>query len=119
MTLHNDDNIHHDCHINAAPTGAPRNLRVTAINRTAMEIQWSLPPFDSRGGIIRGYRLFIQPAEGGEEAMINIMTNVSDTYTVGNLEPDTMYRFSMLVYTSVGDGPRSMPLTTATLSKII
>ena len=101
-----------------APTGAPRKFRVAAINRTAIEVRWRLPHFDSRGGIILGYRLFFQPAEGGgEEIMINIMNNASDTYIISNLEPDTVYRISILAYTSVGDGPRSSTLTTATLSK--
>ena len=90
---------------------------MTAINKTAIEVQWRLPPFDSRGGIIRGYRLFFQPVEGGEEELIHITTNVSTVYIVSNLDPDTMYRFSILAYTSVGDGPRSGPLTIATLSK--
>ena len=102
-----------------APTEAPRNFAVTAINRTAIEVKWRLPPFDSRGGTILGYRLFYQLAEGEgeEEIMVNIMNNATDTYIVSNLEPDTMYRFSILAYTSVGDGPRSSTLTTATLSR--
>ena len=108
--------IHNNSH--AAPTGAPRSFRVAAINRSTIIVRWRLPHFDFRGGIIRGYRLFFQPAEGGgEESMINIMNNTSETYLVGDLEPDTMYRFSILAYTSVGDGPRSSTHTTTTLSK--
>ena len=49
--------------------------------------------------------------------MVNITNNASNTYIVSNLEPDTMYIFSVLAYTSVGDGPRSSTLTTATLRK--
>ena len=105
-----------------APTEAPRNFAVTAINRTAIEVKWRLPPFDSRGGTILGYRLFYQLAElegEEEEIMVNIMSNATETYVVSDLEPDTMYNFSILAYTSVGDGPRSSTLTTATLSKNI
>ena len=38
-------------------------------------------------------------------------------YVVEGLERATSYRFSALAYTSVGDGPRTIYLTIATLSK--
>ena len=90
---------------------------MVAINRSAIEVQWELPPLDSRGGIIRGYKLFVQPATGVEEMLINIPNNATDVYIVGGLEQATSYRFSVLAYTRVGDGPRSIHLTIATLSK--
>ena len=101
----------------AAPTGAPRNFHVVAINKTAIEVQWDLPPFGSRGGVIRGYKLFFRAANGEEEMLINIPDNTTDVYIVEGLEPNTSYTFSVLAYTSVGDGPRSIHLTIATLSK--
>ena len=103
--------------LTTAPTSAPTDFHVNAINRTSIEVLWELPPYNSRGGIIRGYKLFVTPANGGSERMINIRDNSTDVYAVSGLRAATPYRFSVLAYTSVGDGPRSIGLTIATLSK--
>ena len=89
-----------------------------AINRTAIEADWDIPPYESRGGYILGYKLFIQSTNDGTERMINITDN-STEYIVGGLQPATSYRLSVLAYTSAGDGPRSIHLTVPTLSKDI
>ena len=88
-----------------------------AINSTSIEVLWELPPYESRGGVIHGYKLFVTPANGGSERMINIRDNTTDVYAVSGLNVATSYRFSVLAYTSVGDGPRSIALTIATLSR--
>ena len=74
---------------------------MVAINSSAIEVQWELPPLYFRGGIIRGYKLFVRPANGGEEMQINIPNNATDVYIVGGLEFAASYRFSVLAYTSV------------------
>ena len=102
----------------AAPTSAPTNFHVVVINSTAIEVEWDLPPLYSRGGIIRGYKLFVQRANGGlEEKLINIPDNETEGYIVGGLSPATSYRFSAVAYTSAGDSPRTISLTIATLSE--
>ena len=100
----------------AAPTGAPQEFQVDAINTTAIEVQWELPPIYTFGGVILGYKLFVQPANG-EERVINIQDNETNVYTVGELEPATPYSFSILAYNTIGDGPRTTTLTISTLSK--
>ena len=91
---------------------------MVVLNSTAIEIEWNLPPYNSRGGVINGYKLYIQPiTEMGTETEVIIPTNRTDGYVAGGLTPATFYRFSVLAYTSVGDGPRSIHLTVATLSK--
>ena len=87
-----------------------------AINKTAIEAEWDIPPYESRGGYILGYKLFVQSTNGGAERTINITDN-STEYIVGGLQPATSYTLSVLAYTSVGDGPRSIHLTVPTLSK--
>ena len=96
------------------PTLAPRDIRLIAINSTAIEVQWQHPYYFDRGGIIHGYKIFVQLTGGGEETIIDIQTNAT-TYIVGKLLPATLYRISVLAYTGVGDGPRSDSLTAATL----
>lgn len=90
---------------------------MVVINSTAIEIEWNLPPYNSRGGVIRGYKLFMQAIKVANETVVNIQTNRTDGYIAGGLKPATFYRFSVLAYTRVGDGPRSIQLTVATLSK--
>ena len=90
---------------------------MVAINRTAIEVEWNLPPLNDRGGIIRGYKLYYLLTNGGVEQMIDISDNTTDAYIVNGLQPATSYRFSVLAYTNVGDGPRSIHLTIPTLSE--
>ena len=89
---------------------------MVAINRTAIEAEWDPPPSESRGGLILGYKLFIQSTNGGAERTID-EGNTTEVYTVGGLQPATSYGLSVLAYTSVGDGPRSIHLTVPTLSE--
>ena len=90
---------------------------MNAINSSSIEVLWELPLYNSRGGVILGFKLFVTPANGGTERTIDIQDNSTDVYAVSGLRSATSYRFSVLAYTSVGDGPRSIALTIATLSK--
>ena len=56
-------------------------------------------------------------ANSGDEMLIIIPNNVTDVYIVGGLEHATSYRFSVLAYTRIGDGPRTIHLTITTLRK--
>ena len=95
------------------PTGPPTSFHVVVLNTTAIEVQWNLPLFQLRNGIIRGYRLFIQQQEEEQERTINIVGNDTTEYIISGLEPGTAYIVSALAYT-VGDGPRSIHLTVST-----
>ena len=94
------------------PTGPPTSFHVVVLNTTAIEVQWGLPLWNLRNGIIRGYRLFVQQ-QGRRERTINIVGNDTTEYIVSGLEPGTAYIVSALAYT-VGDGPRSIHLTVLT-----
>ena len=79
-----------------------------------MEIQYDLPLFNLRNGVIRGYKIFVEPADGSESEMLyNISGNVTFAYIIGGLKPATAYVFSILAYT-VADGPRGIHLTAIT-----
>ena len=95
------------------PTGPPTSFHVVVLNTTAIEVQWNLPLFQLRNGIIRGYRLFIQQQGEERERTINIVGNDTTEYIISGLEPGTAYIVSALAYT-VGDGPRSIHLTVST-----
>ena len=95
------------------PTGPPTSFHVVVLNTTAIEVQWNLPLFQLRNGIIRGYRLFIQQQGEERERTINIVGNDTTEYIISGLEPGRAYIVSALAYT-VGDGPRSIHLTVST-----
>ena len=94
------------------PTAPPTSFHVVVLNTTAIEVQWGLPLYQHRNGIIRGYKLFVQQ-QGQQERTINIVGNDTTEYIVSGLEPGTAYIVSALAYT-VGDGPRSIHLTVLT-----
>ena len=94
------------------PTAPPTSFHVVVLNTTAIEVQWDLPLYQHRNGIIRGYKLFVQQ-QGRQERTINIAGNDTTEYIVSGLEPGTAYIVSALAYT-VGDGPRSIHLTVFT-----
>ena len=100
----------------AAPTATPGQFHLIAINTTAIEAQWRHPPIDNRGGIIRGYKIFMQTTDDGSETLINLENNRT-VYLIRGLQPATRYRFTLLAYTSAGDGPRTIQLAISTLSK--
>ena len=80
-------------------------------------MQYELPLFNLRNGIIRGFKIFVEEAGGGgSEMVIDVMGNSSLAYIVNGLKPSTAYVFSMLAYT-VGDGPRGIHLTAITNSE--
>ena len=97
-----------------APTGAPTSFHVVVLNSTAIEVQYDLPLFNLRNGIIRGFKIFVEQADGdGSEMMFDVIDNSTLAYIVAGLKPATAYIFSVLAYT-VGDGPRGIHLTAIT-----
>ena len=99
----------------AAPTAPPAQFHLVPINTTAIEARWRLPHVNYRGGIILGYKIFMQTTDGGSETLFNTENNAT-VYLIRGLQPATLYKFSVLAYTSAGDGPRSIHLTISTLS---
>ena len=98
----------------AAPTGPPTSFHVVVLNSTAVDVQFDLPLFEHRNGVIRGYKIFVDPADGGgDELVFDVMGNTTSAYIVSGLKPATAYIFSALAYT-VADGPRSIHLTAIT-----
>ena len=87
------------------------------LNSTSIEVQYDLPLFAVRNGIIRGYKIVVEEADGdGSETVIDVVGNLTLTYIVNGLKPQTAYVFSVLAYT-VADGPRSIHLTAITFSE--
>ncbi|XP_068691271.1 protein sidekick-2-like [Montipora foliosa] len=92
------------------PSSAPSGFMVTASTSTSVTASWRLSPKDSRNGIIRGFKLFINKKGSGNRPDVQLIdvSNVS-VYkkTVTGLQGSTEYELQVLAYTSAGDGPKS------------
>ena len=79
----------------------------TSVSVTAV---WLLPPKDSRNGIIRGFKLFINRKGSGDKPdvqLIDVSNALVYTKTVTGLQESTEYELQVLAFTSAGDGPQS------------
>ena len=89
-----------------APSKPPSGFTVNASTSSSVTASWQLPPADSRNGIIRGFKLFIN-RKGSDVQMIDVSNSSVYTKTVTGLQESTEYELQVLAYTSAGDGPQS------------
>ncbi len=99
-------------HVVAAPSNPPTSFHVTVLSCNTIRAEWELPSAN-RNGIIRGFKVFVQPSVGGDELVFNVTGNGTTELIIEDLTPSTSYVVSVLAYT-VGDGPRSIHLTVMT-----
>ena len=98
----------------SVPTGAPLNVSGSAINSTAIIVNWELPALDGRNGIITGYSLIIR------EVPTNTVTTSSQRgvhieLVVASLHPYYEYECQIAAETAVGRGPYGDTVITRTL----
>jgi len=92
----------------------PRELTVTYLNSTALEVTWQNPRCDY--GIRRGYTVTHDPLPAaldppGEQGMPGSPYNLSEGDTrlvITDLTPNTNYSITVCAFTSVGCGSLSM-----------
>ena len=93
-------------------------MRVTALNSSAVDVQWQAPELSERNGIIRGYQVYYQRSVDGQligqERMRDFADGNQTQGTIGNLQPETTYSFTLSAYTRKGDGTRSRARTATT-----
>ena len=91
-----------------APSDAPSNLTVIAINSTSVYFSWLPPDEDQHNGDIRHYNIRILDLLSGREVQLN-STNTMSIHS--DLHPAYTYRFTVAAVT-VGIGPYSDPAIT-------
>ena len=97
------------------PSKAPADFAVNALDSTSVRASWQKPPEDSRNGIITGFKLFYkEKGSGAPQTVLTISSGSTLTRDVTGLEKYTEYKFVVLAYTSVGDGPKSVEKTVRT-----
>ncbi|KAG8182396.1 hypothetical protein JTE90_018287, partial [Oedothorax gibbosus] len=109
------------------PQASPTDVRVEAMNSTAVHVWWKPPDPQLINGINQGYKL--QTWLGDPESDITPSHTVlvapspldplaEQDSVVGNLEKFTSYRITVLCFTSPGDGPRSDSVQVTTLQDV-
>ncbi len=95
------------------PNDAPQNFTVQVETPTSISLRWDPPPPESRNGQILGFSISLANTEEGSVMRIAAQSNEYEI-TIQNLVPYTTYACSILAFTSVGNGPASLPAVVTT-----
>ena len=95
----------------AVPSQAPTSFKVTAQTSTRVTVSWQPPPADARNGNITGFKLFYtqQGVSTKCPTILPINSSANPVTNVSELKKYTDYEFQVLAFTSIGDGPKSLP----------
>ena len=103
--------------MHAAPASAPVNAQSISVSSTEIMVTWDIVPPIHQNGIITMYEVLYQPLETFSGAIGPLTVNVSGTemsVVLMDLEEFVYYNISVRAYTSVGEGPYSIAVTTQT-----
>ena len=104
--------------VRSVPTSPPANIATTVLSSTEIMVTWDpVPPID-QNGIITMYEVLYQPLETFGGAIGPLTRNVSGTemsVVLVDLEEFIRYVISIRAYTSLGNGPYSVAVTSMTL----
>ncbi|XP_020708529.1 tyrosine-protein phosphatase Lar isoform X6 [Athalia rosae] len=95
--------------------GDPQDVKATAINSTAIHVEWKPPLPKDRNGLIRGYHIHIQEVREEGKVYVNdpmrrdVLEDILELNVTG-LQPDTRYSVQVAALTRKGDGDRSQPV---------
>jgi len=90
--------------------GEPRQVRLRALNSTAISVRWSPPMDKEQNGVIRGYQIYysvFDEKEGAEKLSVIDMSDSQTETIISSLKPDTQYQVQIAAYNRKGDGMRS------------
>ncbi|XP_024937646.1 tyrosine-protein phosphatase Lar isoform X10 [Cephus cinctus] len=96
--------------------GDPQDVKATAINSTAIHVEWKPPRAKDQNGVIRGYHIHVQEVREEGKDLLNdpIRRDVHEDgvleLNVTDLQPDTKYSVQVAALTRKGDGDRSQPV---------
>lgn len=105
------------------PEAPPTDVRVKAINSTAVNVWWKPPNPQKINGINQGYKLQAWHNGGfneeNEYTSVTVAPNLFDpqaeqSAVVPNLRKYTLYNVTVLCFTNPGDGDRSSPVAVRT-----
>lgn len=95
------------CFSPLAPTAAPFNASIEAVDETSALMNWTPPPSEHLNGLLRGYLVVVN---GLETTEVLEKETVNTSLLLTDLHPFNTYQFVVAART-VGLGPFSRPLT--------
>ncbi|XP_055372235.1 tyrosine-protein phosphatase Lar isoform X2 [Condylostylus longicornis] len=99
------------------PGAPPRNITAEATSPTTIAVSWQPPPAERSNGRIIYYRVFfVEVGRSDSEATISTLNGTK--IILDELKRWTEYKIWVLAGTSVGDGPRSLPVIIRTLEDV-
>ena len=100
----------------AVPGAPPQDVSVYVESSTSLQVVWSPPPENKQNGMIVYYKIFYVPKEksDSEATVVTIKNPDTREYVLDDLLKWADYRIWMLAGTSVGDGPKSVPVEVRT-----
>ena len=99
------------------PRGEPLNVRATTGSATSIRVTWESPDPWKRNGKIIKYVVTYRKSTGGEERKKELIVKDADTrleMIIEGLQVNTRYQFTVSAFTSVGQGPKSLSVTSRT-----
>ncbi|KAI1290100.1 Tyrosine-protein phosphatase Lar [Halotydeus destructor] len=92
--------------------GEPRDVKVTALNSSAVRVDWKPPTNKEQNGLIRGYQIHLQEINAAGEFIndplrIDVADGTAEQFNVTGLQPNTEYAVRVAAVTRKGDGTRS------------
>ena len=95
-----------------APTAPPENFIITAINSTALQLQWDLPPEEHRNGIIIRYTLSCEEMISDEYLLVTspdfpliVNENGSVSLVLNGFRPGTPINCTVSASNAAATGP--------------
>lgn len=95
------------------PEAPPRNITAEATSPTTISLTWE-PAVERSSGRIIYYKVFlVESGRPDSEATVTTLNNAT-SIVLDELKRWTEYKIWVLAGTSVGDGPKSYPMTVRT-----
>jgi hypothetical protein len=82
-----------------APSQPPDHFSVTVLSSTSVTLTWSLPPINSRNGIIRGFEVYYKNTSSNRNKTQDLPGNGTLHHVLDQLGKYTTYTFKVLAYT--------------------
>ncbi|XP_033213818.1 Down syndrome cell adhesion molecule-like protein Dscam2 [Belonocnema kinseyi] len=100
------------------PSSPPQNVACAALNGQNIQVTWKPPPSDKVHGVVQGYKLVYEAANGATETELQGSPETRITHALSavlhGLNPYTNYTVQVLAYTRAGDGVSSTPVSCTT-----
>jgi netrin-G3 ligand len=99
--------------VSKVPGAPPSNITAYATSPTTIKVSWTPPPHEKTNGRIVYYKVFFVE-EGRSDGEADVVELNSTSILLDELKRWTEYKIWVLAGTSVGDGPKSYPISVQT-----